>query len=112
MGGATLSKPAAATGVQLTTQEKVLRGVLWFVAIESLAFVVIYVVSGLTGHENFQFVTNSAVKDFLFVMIAGIAAVDVRRFGWLTWLVIIGHVGLILVNALLLVFTHQDPVKI
>src|SRR4051794_29942194 len=112
MGGATLSKPAAAKGVQLTTAEKILRGFLWFIAVESLVFVGIYLASGLFGDEEFRFVTNSAVKDLLFATIAAIAATDVRRFGWLTWIVIGGHVALIVVNALLLIFTSQDPVKI
>ncbi len=51
------------------------------------------------------------MKDFLFVLIAAIGATDVRRFGWLTWLVIVGHVALIVVNALLLAFTDQADVR-
>ena len=113
MGGATLRKPAGerAKGVQLTTQENWLRWFLWFIAAESLVFVGIYVSGGLFDGEEFRFVTNSAVKDFLFVLIAAIAATDVRRFGWLTWLVLIGHVALIVVNALMLVFTDQADVR-
>ena len=90
MAGATLRK-----GEALTRQEKWLRAFLWFIATESLVFVGIYIAGGLFDGEEFRFVTNSAVKDLLFATIAAIAATDVRRFGWLTWIVIGGHVALI-----------------
>ena len=97
--------------VQLTTAEKWLRGFLWFIAIESLVFVGVYTAGGLFDGEEFRFVTNSAVKDLLFATIAAIAATDVRRFGWLTWIVIGGHLALIVVNGLLLAFTDQPDVR-
>jgi choline dehydrogenase-like flavoprotein len=103
---ATLTKPA-----ELTRQEKWLRAFLWFIAIESLVFVGIYTAGGLFDGEEFRFVTNSAVKDLLFATVAAIAATDVRRFGWLTWIVIGGHVALIVVNGLLLIFTDQADVR-
>jgi len=106
---------AVATRIEagsLRKQEKWLRAFLWFVAAESLVFVGIYIAGGLFDGEEFRFVTNSAVKDLLFVMIAAIAATDVRRFGWLTWLVIIGHAALIVVNGLLLAFTDQPDQRI
>src|SRR5215211_7777615 len=106
---------AVATRIEagsLRKQEKWLRAFLWFVAAESLVFVGIYIAGGLFDGEEFRFVTNSAVKDLLFVMIAAIAATDVRRFSWLTWLVIIGHAALIVVNGLLLAFTDQPDQRI
>src|SRR5215217_2769746 len=103
---------ATATETQgLTKQEKWLRGFLWFIAAESVVFVGIYISGGLFDGEEFRFVTNSAVKDFLFVMLAGLAATDVRRYLWAAWFVLLGHVALIVVNGVLLIFTDQADVR-
>jgi choline dehydrogenase-like flavoprotein len=101
---------ATETGA-LTGAEKWLRGFLWFICAESVVFVGVYTAGGLFDGEEFRFVTNSAVKDLLFAMLAGLAATNVRRYGWAAWFVLIGHVALIVVNALLLIFTDQADVR-
>src|SRR4051812_4716808 len=108
MAVATLTKAEPA---ELTRAEKWLRGFLWFIAAESVVFVGIYVSGGLFDGEEFRFVTNSAGKDVLFVALAALAASDVPRYMWAAWLVLIGHVALIVVNGLLLIFTDQADVR-
>jgi choline dehydrogenase-like flavoprotein len=108
MAVATLSK---AEPDRLTKAEKWLRGFLWFICAESVVFVGVYLSGGLFDGEEFRFVTNSTVKDFLFAMLAGLAATDVRRYLWAAWFVLIGHVALIVVNGVLLIFTDQADVR-
>ena len=43
--------------------------------------------------------------------LAALGASDVRRYMWAAWLVLIGHVALIVVNGLLLVFTDQADMR-
>src|SRR3954447_122396 len=96
---------------QLTRAEKWLRGFLWFIAAESVVFVFIYVSGGLFDGEEFRFVTNSAGKDVLLAGLAALAATDPRKYLWAAWFVLIGHVALIVVNGLLLIFTDQADVR-
>jgi choline dehydrogenase-like flavoprotein len=80
----------------LTPQERLLRGALIFLAVTFAAYIVGYLIGGFTRGAEFPFVANSVTKDGLFLVLALIAIANLRRFGWLTLLVIVGHVFLIL----------------
>jgi choline dehydrogenase-like flavoprotein len=95
----------------ITKQDKRLRAALWVVAGLSAAFIVMYLAGGLFDGEEFRFVANSVAKDVLFVALAVIAAVDVRRFaGLCVPLLILGHAALIVANGIML-FTDQADVR-
>ena len=66
--------------------------VLGFMAVVFAGFIVAYVVDGLNGGGRFPFVANSVTKDGLFLAITLLAVSNLRRFGWMTLLVIMGHV--------------------
>lgn len=103
--------PALEQGA-VTKQDKRLRAFLWFIAVLSAAFIVDYLRGGLFGDEHFRFVANSVSKDALFVALAVIGAVNVRRYASLAVpLLILGHGVLIVANGLMLLFTDQDPVE-
>src|SRR5215203_4779058 len=96
----------------VTKQDKRLRVALWAVAALSAAFIVLYIVGGFSDNEqdHFRFVANSVSKDALFVALAVVGALDVRRFArWCVPLLILGHGALIVTNAILLP-TDQAPI--
>ena len=78
----------------LWPQERWLRWALVGFAALCAGFIGFYLYKGLDGKADFGFVANSVTKDGLFVALALIAAANLRRFGWLTLLVILGHVFL------------------
>jgi choline dehydrogenase-like flavoprotein len=80
---------------ELTPQERRLRIVLGLMALVFAGFIVAYLVDGLNGGGKFPFVANAVTKDGLFLAITLIAIGNVRRFGWLTLVVILGHLMLI-----------------
>lgn len=86
---------------ELTPQER--RFELWlrFFTLFFLAQALIYPIAGLFGSAEFPFVANSFAKDGLFCVLCFLAAGDVRRNGWMSQLVALGHV--LIVAALLLV---------
>ena len=49
---------------------------------------------------------NATAKDTLFFLLCMVAAADVRRFGWAVWVIIIGHVLMVL--SLVLMFVTGD----
>ena len=51
----------------------------------------IYLGGGFIGDADFPFVANSVTKDGLFLALSLLAIADMRRFGWLAWLVMLGH---------------------
>ena len=76
----------------LTREEKQLRGLLWFHAALSAVFAVAY----LTGRANdLGFIPNSVAKDGMFVVLSVLAAIHVRRHGWLVLVVAAGYAGLV-----------------
>jgi choline dehydrogenase-like flavoprotein len=77
---------------ELTPQERRLRWALAVLGVIFVASIVLYLARGWTGKADYAFVANSVTKDGFFLTFAGLAIVNVRRFGWLTALVIIGHV--------------------
>ena len=60
-------------------------------AIQDSAYIVGYFIGGFTGHAEFPFVANSVTKDGFFLALALIAISNIRRFAWLTLLVVMGH---------------------
>lgn len=81
-------------GVQaarLTPPEVALRRALRGLAASSAAFLAFYLWVGVFDEAEFAFGTNSVAKDTLLVALCLAAAGDVRRFGWITSLVIVVH---------------------
>jgi choline dehydrogenase-like flavoprotein len=77
----------------LTRDERKYRNRLWFHAALSLAFLISYTTRGTT---ELGYIPNSVGKDALFVVISAIAALHVRRHGWLVIVIALGYAGLIL----------------
>ena len=77
----------------LTRDERKYRNRLWFHAALSLAFLISYTTRGTT---ELGYIPNSVGKDALFVVISVIAALHVRRHGWLVIVIALGYAGLIL----------------
>jgi choline dehydrogenase-like flavoprotein len=108
---AAVAAPALRKGA-VTKQDKRLRAFLWFIAVLSFLFIVDYLAGGLARDEEFRFVANSVAKDALFVALAVIGALNVRRFASICVpLLILGHGALIVANGLMLL-TDQEPVEI
>ena len=94
----------------LNSRECWLRRVLIGFAGLFAVFVGLYLLRGLDGKANFPFVVNSVTKDGLFLVLALIAAANLRRFGWLTLLVILGHVFLILTLGIMLLADETSSI--
>ena len=77
----------------LTRDERKYRNRLWFHAALSLAFLISYATRATT---ELGYIPNSIGKDALFVVISVIAAVHVRRHGWLVIVIALGYAGLVL----------------
>ena len=60
-------------------------------AIQDAASIVGYLIGGFIGHSEFPFVANSVTKDGFFLSLALIAISNIRRFAWLTLLIVMGH---------------------
>ena len=94
----------ASTSEKLTKHEGYLRFGLGVMAVVFAGFIVAYLVDGVNGNGQFPFVANSVTKDGLFLAITLLAISNLRRFGWMTLLVIMGHLMLI-VSLLLMLAT-------
>jgi choline dehydrogenase-like flavoprotein len=79
--------------VDLTYQERRLRGLLIAHAIWSAVLACAYIVGGDT--ETLGFVPNSFAKDALFVTLSAIGAADIRRFGGLALVIAVGYLALV-----------------
>jgi hypothetical protein len=79
---------------ELTRPERRLRGWLIAHAIVSALLACMYVVGGDTA--TLGFIPNSFAKDVLFVAVSAIGAADVRRFGDLALVVVVGYVALVI----------------
>ena len=101
---------------KLTRRERALRYALIFMALVFAGFIVAYLVDGTifdiddykTKVTEFPFVANAVTKDGLFLAITLIAIGNLRRFGWLTLVVILGHVMLIASLGLMLLTGNTD----
>ncbi len=60
----------------------------------------------LGGDADYAFVANSVTKDGLFLAITLLGVVNMRRFGWLTVLVILGHAMLSVLLLTMIVSGH------
>ena len=93
----------ASTSEPLTKREGYLRFGLGVMAVVFAGFIVAYLVDGVNSNGQFPFVANSVTKDGLFLAITLLAISNLRRFGWMTLLVIMGHLMLIASLLLMLV---------
>ena len=95
---------------ELTAPERRLELVLRILTVAFLAQALIYPVLGLFGPAEFPFVANSFAKDGIFFILCFLAAGDVRQNGWAAWLVVIGHVLIVLALLGMLAFGNHDSV--
>jgi choline dehydrogenase-like flavoprotein len=103
----------------LARKERHLRWLLVALSVGFAVSILIYLVGGFIGDENFPFVANSTAKDGLFLALSLLALADMRRFGWLAWLVMLGH-AILAVTLITLVLTgnvnmapsHIGPVTV
>jgi choline dehydrogenase-like flavoprotein len=98
--------------VPLTSPERRLRALLYAHAVLSVGFVAYYVAGGIVEHQEFRFVINSATKDGLFVLVSVLAAADVRRRGWMTWLLIAAYATLVASELVMLTFGDRADVQL
>jgi choline dehydrogenase-like flavoprotein len=94
----------------LTAPERRLELVLRVLTVAFLAQALIYPALGLFGPAEFPFVANSFAKDGLFFILCFLAAGDVRQNGWAAWLVVFGHVLIVLALLGMLAFGNSDSV--
>jgi choline dehydrogenase-like flavoprotein len=92
----------------LTAPERRLELVLRILTVAFLAQALIYPALGLFGAAEFPFVANSFAKDGLFFILCFLAAGDVRQNGWMGWLVVLGHVLIVVALLGMLAFGNVD----
>jgi len=95
---------------ELTDPARRLELVLRILTVAFLAQALIYPALGLFGSAEFPFVANSFAKDGLFFILCFLAAGDVRQSGWAAWLVVIGHVLIVVALLGMLAFGNHDSV--
>jgi choline dehydrogenase-like flavoprotein len=95
---------------ELTAPERRLELALRFFTVFFLAQALLYPVLGLFDSAEFPFVANSFAKDGLFCVLCFVASADVRRNGWATQLVAIGHVLIVIALLSMLAFGNHDSV--
>ena len=88
---------------KLTLPERLLRWTLMVLVAVFVGSMTAYLIDGLNGGGKFPFVANSFTKDGLFLAVTLIALADIRRFAWMTLLVIYGHVLLIFSLGIMLI---------
>jgi choline dehydrogenase-like flavoprotein len=96
---------------ELTAPERRLQQLLRILTVAFLAQALIYPALGLFGPAEFPFVANSFAKDGLFFVLCFLAAGDVRQNGWAAWLVVLGHVLIVLALLGMLAFGNHDSVE-
>jgi choline dehydrogenase-like flavoprotein len=88
----------------LTREERVLRRWLLALTVFFAVQALLYVPEFWSGSADARpFAINSFAKDFVFGVMTGVAAADVRRFSRLIGLVIAGHLAIILLLAIALI---------
>ncbi len=95
---------------ELTAPERRLELALRFFTVFFLVQALLYPVLGLFASAEFPFVANSFAKDGLFAVLCFVAAGDVRRNGWATQLVVLGHMLIVFALLLMLAFGNHDSV--
>jgi choline dehydrogenase-like flavoprotein len=95
---------------ELTAPERRLELALRFFTVFFLAQALLYPVLGLFDSAEVPFVANSFAKDGLFCVLCFVASADVRRNGWATQLVAIGHVLIVIALLSMLAFGNHDSV--
>ncbi len=95
---------------ELTAPERRLELALRFFTVFFLVQALLYPVLGLFASAEFPFVANSFAKDGLFAVLCFVAAGDVRRNGWATQLVVLGHVLIVVALLAMLAFGNHDSV--
>jgi choline dehydrogenase-like flavoprotein len=95
---------------ELTIPERRLELILRILTVAFLAQALIYPVLGLFGPAEFPFVANSFAKDGLFFVLCFLAAGDVRQNGWAAWLVVLGHVLIVVALLGMLALGNHDSV--
>jgi choline dehydrogenase-like flavoprotein len=95
---------------ELTAPERRLELLLRILTVAFLVQALIYPALGLFGPAEFPFVANSFAKDGLFFILCFLAAGDVRRSGWAAWLVVLGHVLIVVALLGMLAFGNHDSV--
>lgn len=103
-----MSSPAERAA--LTGWEKWLRAAVAVIGVLSVYFLVSYLFAAFRDHAEFPFLANSVSKDVLFAVLCLLAVIDVRRFLWAVYLLIVGHVALVL--ALVAAARWQAPLQI
>ena len=103
----------------LAVKERRLRRLLVALCVGFVISILVYLGGGFIGDENFPFVANSTAKDGLFLALALLALADMRRFGWLAWLVLLGHailavtlISLVLTGNVNMAPSHIGPVTV
>ena len=95
---------------ELTAPERRLQLALRFFTVFFVAQALLYPVLGLFASAEFPFVANSFAKDGLFAVLCFVAAGDLRRNGWATQLVVLGHVLIVIALLAMLAFGNHDSV--
>jgi hypothetical protein len=95
---------------ELTAPERRLELALRFFTAFFIAQALLYPVLGLFASAEFPFVANSFAKDGLFAVLCFIGAGDVRRNGWATQLVVLGHALIVIALLSMLAFGNHDSV--
>ncbi|MFN2616642.1 MAG: GMC family oxidoreductase N-terminal domain-containing protein [Thermoleophilaceae bacterium] len=70
-----------------------------------------YLLQGVLGHAEFPFVANSVAKDGLFFALCVAGAADVRRHSWAVFVVVAGHVLLVVSLITMLVLGDVSSVS-
>ncbi|MFZ0041992.1 MAG: GMC family oxidoreductase N-terminal domain-containing protein [Solirubrobacteraceae bacterium] len=105
MSGANGAAASPAGTAPLSRQENQLRIALWAGAALFAAEAALYVPSVFEGPSTTRpFAINSVAKDVVFCLVTAAVAADVRRRARLLWLVIIGHLVIVGLLALTLIF--------
>lgn len=97
---------------ELTRAERRLRLWLWLHAGLSALFILGYLAEALFGGAAFAYVVNSVTKDALLVALSVLAAADVRRRGWLTYLIVGALLVLAATNLLMILLGGRPPVTL
>ena len=95
---------------ELTAPERRLELLLRVLTVAFLAQALIYPVLGFFGPAEFPFVANSFAKDGIFFVLCFLAAGDVRQNGWAAWLVVFGHVLIVVALLGMLALGNHDSV--
>ena len=92
----------------LTSRERQLRVVLLLHAVVCLGFCVYYIAGGFHDDDPSRLVINSTAKDAALLGMSLLAAAHVRRFGWLT-LVIVATYLVLMISQVIVLARGENP---